>query len=681
MKRVARWMSFIAGSVILLTSSNGYVESSTMEKMRRSGHFALATSAIQSCVRSYPVLGVGLLAWLSSAGGVAWADRVINVDTTISNGTLTVDPPSGLIVSHATNNPLLTVTNFSDSDGVEGVVVGSLSGESGRMLIGPQSYIGNGGAGTLGTYGSISVRRGAGYIGLNSGAVGHVTVSGPAAIFGNADSLFVGYGGTGTLILENGGGAFSQSGNIGFQPGSIGEVRVSGSGSSWSMLGSLLVGIDGQGSLTISGGGSVYNLFGFVGFYETLGVVTVTGLGSTWTNAQYFEVGPGILTIENSGRVETIDGYVGVIPSTDPGMVKVTGTGSVLHSSGQLQVGTWGAGTVIIENGGDVSSDAGAILGVQTGSSGQVFISGTGSQWTLGSTLQVGERGGGAVVVENGGYLGSLGAVVGGQNGSTGLVMVSGTGSTWLNLGIVTVGSPTDGGALVTIENGGSAWATQVEIGATNAPGLAFVRGEQAIWEAGNTFIVGRWGDGQLGVGAGGTVKTSSFILGWPSGHGMVLVSGAGSKVEASSLIIGQAGSTDEGTGHLMLHEGGQVLVEGDMRTGSREGNVLEFVLSGTDADGYGRLSVGGDIILNSLIFRITLANYDPAFGDSFDLFDYGGELTGTFSSLDLPVLGSGLNWDTSALYSEGIVSVVPEPSTGMLMLLGGFALGRRRRR
>jgi len=649
-----------------------------MQKLRRSGESAPEAS-IRSSVCSYPFVGVGLLAWLGMAGSAAWADRVINVDTTISNGTLTVDPPSGLIISHATNNPLLTLTNFSDSDGVEGVVVGSLSGESGRLLIGPQSYIGNGGTGTLGTYGSVSVRRGAGYIGLNSGAVGHVTVSGAAAIFGNSDSLFVGHGGTGTLVIENGGGAFSQSGNIGFRPGSVGEVRVSGSGSSWSMLGSLLVGIDGEGSLTISGGGSVYNLYGFVAFYQTPGMVTVTGQGSLWTNAQYLDVGPGAVTVENGGRIETIDGFIGTIPTTNTGVVTVKGVDSVLHASGQLQIGTWGSGKLVIEDGGDVSSDGGAVVGVESNASGQVIITGAQSEWTIGSTLQVGQRGGGSILVENGGRLASLGAIIGGEEESTGLVMVTGAESTWFNVGSITVGSPFDFGAAVIVEDGGSVWSTLAEIGNVDAPGYAIVRGEGAIWETSSQFIVGRWGDGQLLVGAGGKAKASSLILGWPSGHGMAVIGGAGSTVEAGSLVIGDAGSTDEGTGHLMIAAGGQVLIEGNMRTGSRDGNVLEFVLSGAEEEDYGRLIVGGNITLNTITFRITLENYAPAEGDQFDLFDFGGALSGTFT-LDLPALDNGLSWDTSMLYSHGLVSVVPEPGATVLMVLGGLALCRRRR-
>src|SRR5262249_37648130 len=41
----------------------------------------------------------------------------------------------------------------------------------------------------------------------------------------------------------------------------------------------------------------------------------------------------------------------------------------------------------------------------------------------------------------------------------------------------------------------------------------------------------------------------------------------------------------------------------------------------------------------------------------SFDILDWGS-LTGTFNSLVLPSLAAGLTWNTSALYTSGVLSV-----------------------
>jgi hypothetical protein len=69
--------------------------------------------------------------------------------------------------------------------------------------------------------------------------------------------------------------------------------------------------------------------------------------------------------------------------------------------------------------------------------------------------------------------------------------------------------------------------------------------------------------------------------------------------------------------------------------------------------------------------------------GDSFDLFDFNGGLTGLFGSVSLPALDSGLLWQTEELYTEGVlrVAAVPEPGTWALMLFGGGTLLAYRRR
>ncbi len=52
----------------------------------------------------------------------------------------------------------------------------------------------------------------------------------------------------------------------------------------------------------------------------------------------------------------------------------------------------------------------------------------------------------------------------------------------------------------------------------------------------------------------------------------------------------------------------------------------------------------------------IGLSSFTPAAGQSFDILD--GTLSGTFSSVSLPSLPSGLMWNTSKLYTTGVLSV-----------------------
>ena len=86
-----------------------------------------------------------------------------------------------------------------------------------------------------------------------------------------------------------------------------------------------------------------------------------------------------------------------------------------------------------------------------------------------------------------------------------------------------------------------------------------------------------------------------------------------------------------------------------------------------------GLLTFGGT--LNVTNIGGTLLN-----GDIFNLFDWGST-TGTFSSVTLPSLSSGLAWDQSNLYSLGTIAVVPEANVMTLLgSLGTLALLRRRR-
>jgi hypothetical protein len=41
-----------------------------------------------------------------------------------------------------------------------------------------------------------------------------------------------------------------------------------------------------------------------------------------------------------------------------------------------------------------------------------------------------------------------------------------------------------------------------------------------------------------------------------------------------------------------------------------------------------------------------------------------------------LPTLSGGMSWDTTSLYSTGVVIVVPEPGTGALVAAMGVIVG-----
>lgn len=85
---------------------------------------------------------------------------------------------------------------------------------------------------------------------------------------------------------------------------------------------------------------------------------------------------------------------------------------------------------------------------------------------------------------------------------------------------------------------------------------------------------------------------------------------------------------------------------------------------------GNNRVIVDGFFTMGGTL-KINLVDYVPAKFDSFDFFDFGsGNQSDAFSSLSLPSLSDGLSWDDSLLSTQGVLFVVPEPSTGILILV-----------
>jgi hypothetical protein len=69
------------------------------------------------------------------------------------------------------------------------------------------------------------------------------------------------------------------------------------------------------------------------------------------------------------------------------------------------------------------------------------------------------------------------------------------------------------------------------------------------------------------------------------------------------------------------------------------------------------QLNVSGTADFGGNLQVVLIDDFDPAAGDAFDLLNWGTRV-GTFSTVLLPSLGSGLSWNTSQLYTEGILSI-----------------------
>ena len=187
---------------------------------------------------------------------------------------------------------------------------------------------------------------------------------------------------------------------------------------------------------------------------------------------------------------------------------------------------------------------------------------------------------------------------------------------------------------------------------------------------------------GALALGSGGSIANSGVIN---------VASGATFDVSAvSGGFVLASGQTLKGAGTVS----GATTINGNLAPGNSPGTLSfanglslgststsTFEIAGIGAGQFDRVIVTG--LLN---FDGTLAlnntGYTAVYGDSVDLFDWT-TTTGSFSSITGTDLGGGLSWDTSSLYSNGVIMVVPEPSTYALLAAGGVGsllMFRRRR-
>jgi len=146
--------------------------------------------------------------------------------------------------------------------------------------------------------------------------------------------------------------------------------------------------------------------------------------------------------------------------------------------------------------------------------------------------------------------------------------------------------------------------------------------------------------------------------------NGTFKVSKVGSTT-STAVILGSFSGSGGSTG------GGDIFFEGDLRPGNSPatvtfgnnvgfswGSALKIELGGTTAGSqYDQIHVTGQLALDGTL-NVSLVNgFNPQSGRSFDILDWGS-LAGTFAAVELPALAGGLQWNTSQLYTAGVLSV-----------------------
>ena len=519
--------------------------------------------------------------------------------------------------------------------------------------------VGNTADGTLAIENSGLVSNGYGFIGYGSGSTGNVTVDGTGSMWTNSFLLFVGSYGRGTLNITGGGAVCNYSGYIGRESDSTGTVTVDGTGSTWTNDWSLFVGCYGSGTLHITGGGEVSNDDeGRIGDgSSSIGIVTVDGVGSTWTNGGDLSIGcygNGVLDISDGGAVSVagdtwvtrrsgasgeihFDGGTLTTGGLYCALDDLTGTGTIhtdglvtdvdlvfdtthglnqtftlnqnpgqditvdlnVDSSRYMGAGYTDTGTMSISDGVVVPSSYGYI-GYKPDSNGTVTVNGLGSSWTNSRWFYVGYFGRGTLNITGGGAVSNDAGFIGYESGSTGTVTVDGTDSTWTSSSLYVGYS---GSGAINITGGGAVSNGYGFIGCeSGSTGTVTVDGIGSIWTNAGSLHVGRSGNGTLHITGGGAVSNIRGLIGsGASSTGTVTVDGPGSTwTNSSDLTVGWYGS-----GTLNITDGGLVSVGGDLT-----------IDVDTNGDAFIYMATGGMLALASDEYG------DDSLGDFLDLVD-----------------------------------------------------------
>lgn len=435
-------------------------------------------------------------------------------------------------------------------------------------------YTGYNGDGTLNILDGGKVTSvGISYNAFGANTTSNITINGTDSSWTNSGELRVGQSGNATISIEAGGALSNTHGYLGLNPNASGTVTVTGTDSTWTNTGNFQVGSSGDGTLLVEAGGKVSNTgVAYIGTGSTsTGIATINGTNSSWTNGSTLYVGysgDGTLLVEDGATVSNHHGYLGFNTTTAIGSVTVTGPGSSWTSTGEFRVGNVGNGTLIIENGGSVSSNSNSnesFIATSLGRTGVVTITGANSAWTTNDkTLYAGYSGTATINIEDGGSLSNGFSYLGWNNGSTANATVTGTDaslnpSTWTSSDTLRVGN--SGNATLLINAGGSVSSNATSYIATGSTSTSTVTvtGANSSWTTNdNELYVGNSGDATLNIEAGGNVSNSNGYIGGFSGStSSASITGANSSwINSNNLTVGfNIGSN----GTLNIDHGGTV--------------------------------------------------------------------------------------------------------------------------
>ncbi|MBE0580113.1 autotransporter domain-containing protein [Devosia sp.] len=551
-----------------------------------------------------------------AGAGSTWTNSVSLVVGSIGTGELTI--ANGGAVSAGGGSGNVVIANDVDATGTLNIGAAAGDAAAGAGILDAGNIIFGDGDGTLvfnhtdGDYefaAAISGNAGTSST-AGTGKINHI--AGTTTLTGDSS----GFSGTTTIT----GGFLKLEGTLG------GVLRVN------------------NGALSIENGGVANSTLDSTIGDDTndVGFATVTGPGSTWTNANDLFVGDfgtGVLTILDGASVSDDAAYVGN-NADGTGTVTVNGTGSSWNHNNEFSIGYMGEGILKIENGGSVGAEDGYIA-YQAGSEGTVTVTGAGSVWDTDATI-VGDHGTGRITIADGGALVTTNGYLGAETG-TGIATVTGSGSTWTSAQRLVIGDSATG--TMTIADGGVARSDAgivdlgKELGANGTLNIGAAAGETAVGAGTLQAEMVQFGQGAGTINFNHTDTDYEFAvdLSRPLGSGTInhlagvtRLTGDASAFDGSTNVTGGALYVNNALGGLI--------------------NVTGGTLGGSGALGTVAIASGGTIAPGNSIGTLNVGNITIAAGTT-----YAVEVNSAGQS-DL------INATGTATINGGTVTVIPFP-------------------
>jgi len=346
------------------------------------------------------------------------------------------------------------------------------------------------------------------------------------------------------------------------------------------------------------------------------------------------------------GTMNVYSGYSFIGLNTgSSGQVTVTGTNSRWLGTSGLYVAARGIGNLDIQNGGQVTCTYGYVAS-EGGSNGTSTITGSNSKFTISNQLFVGKSSTGTINVQAGGSLITNESFLAYGGSGNGTVNVTGSGSTWSNTGNVYLGGTdfaSGGTGLLTISSGGQ----------------ATISGTLNLWNNGTVTLNG----GSLSTATLTASSSSSQIqlLGTALDNQIVIPSGTSTFIGS---VQGSSGFQKAGFGTLVLagsntYGGNTYIYGGELQIPTINNNAVTTVAAGstlrTNQLVQSQLSINGttgspaQVVMNaspgdlagsssgtSTVGSLSLAYSGPAAITSPPPTGYSGPLRSYYGVLDL---------------------------------------------